>query len=379
MSISILCDAIPFCYGPASALSAILINLNSLDPERYRFDVLATGATREFLAHKLTNYRLLNIDSENLPSLAELNAHEYSAFIDVCNPVSYAHFFDRNLPTVYVDFLLWMHSGPPAPHFKADLYIAERYPGTDEWAEKRGGEIPQLQIVPPLVETVQHQPQPGRLLIGLGGLLSKLTIPGHNTNYAYYVVEQALEALPYGRFSRITVACNETVARQLSLRHQSSRIIFRSLPHNEFLQELSLCEMFITHPGLYAAFEAMISGIPTCFLPPSNYTQVLQLRHFRRMELAEYSFAWEDLGAPTVPDALTEHEGVRRTLAQVQWAENQEDVGRALRHFVEDFASLNEAKLLELGHQQQSIAKQFGTNGPKTAATNICNWLTTVT
>ncbi len=47
----------------------------------------------------------------------------------------------RGLPSAYIDFLLWMHSSPPSEHFGAELYLAENYPGTAEWIQRRGQEI----------------------------------------------------------------------------------------------------------------------------------------------------------------------------------------------------------------------------------------------
>lgn len=368
----ILCDAIPFCYGPASALKTLVSELHARRPGQYAFDVLASGTTLEFLRRANDLTRLIAVNTEEPSALDQLSVGDYDAFIAVCNPVSYNK-LGSALPTAYVDFLLWMHSGPPAPHFKSDLYVAERYPGTDEWVRMRGDEIRNLVIVPPLVQRIQRRPVSGTLLVGLGGLVSRLTVPGVNTNYHRIVIKQILEALPAGRFNQIRVACSELAAQELALEFPDAEFV--SLSHDRFLQELAHSEVFVTHPGLYAPFEAMSAGIPTAFLPPSNYTQVLQIHRFRTARLAPYSFAWEDCGAQPVPEGLPEEEGVHLTLAQIHWAEEHVEARDGLRDMLQRFFRASAEDLAILGAAQQEAVRCYGTDGPKEASWAVAQWL----
>jgi len=108
--------------------------------------------------------RLLDIDSEDPASLGSVPFASYDAFLNVCNPVSFRFAKAAGTPTAYLDFLLWMHSGPSAEHFDADLYLAENYPGTLEWIQERGSEIPNLVVIPPLIRrAVERRPVLRRL------------------------------------------------------------------------------------------------------------------------------------------------------------------------------------------------------------------------
>lgn len=376
MSLNILCDAIAFCYGPAAALSTLIDELIERNGTALTFHVLATGSTRELLERNNLRPRLIDIDSEDPKALAKLDLSEYDAFIDVCNPVSYTQLRSRHLRTAYVDFLLWMHEGPPSPHFDADLYLAENYPGTGQWVRHRAAQISNLRVVPPIIRPAQYRPRSGTLLVGLGGLVSGLTPLNAATDYSIFVVSQLLGALDGSRFQGVTVACGEDVARTMGARLCDQRVRFVSLSHEEFLEELASCEAFVSHPGLYAVFEAMMGGVPTALLPASNYTQVLQMRHYRCIGVATHSFSCEDVGLPPISSGLQEPEGVRLTLEQIKEAQKDDTAASELRSMLRAFLALDATALSRLGQQQRIVCSEFGFEGPAIAANAIEKWLT---
>lgn len=377
MAVRLLCDAIPFCYGPAAVLETFLASLFAAAPGDFEVDVLATGSARELLDRAQLPIRFLRVDSEDASALQGVPFDSYDAFLNVCNPVSFEYALSRGTRTAYLDFLLWMHAGPAAPHFDAHLYIAENYPGTPQWVAERGAEIRNLQLVPPIVRpVVRRAPTDGFLLVGLGGLYSRLTQPGVNTNYAPFVVERIIESLPLDRFSRVLIAGPSGIA-PLVARIVGGRenVEYASLAHDAFLDELAHAELFLSHPGLYAAFEAMLGGVPTAFLPPSNYTQILQLRHYRAHGLADLSFSWADAGLEDVPEGLPEVEGVRAVLSVLRNAERSEETSAAFSRFLADVFHQPSASLPRVGARQQMLAAQFGLAGPRVAAERFIDWV----
>ncbi len=330
---------------------------------------------RELLVRDSHPVKLIDIDSCNPKALTGFDTSCYDAFINVCNPLSYEPLSSGDLPTAYVDFLLWMHEGPGAPHFAADLYLAESYPGTQEWASRRGGEIPHLAIIPPLIQPAPYHPSAGTLLVGLGGLVSDLTPLAAALNYVRSVIAPLMEALGGSKFTSVIVACGDPVAQVLKREFAGSILQFESLSHEDFLKELSSCEAFVSHPGLYAVFEAMLGGVPTALLPASNYTQVLQLRHYRRIGIAQHSFSWEDLGLAPIPSGLPEPKGVRLTIEQVREAQMNPRAESELRSMLQKFFALETSARLELGERQRNVCASFGLNGPEVAAHAIRKWL----
>lgn len=380
MTIRILCDAVPFCFGPAAALETLLYQLRSCAELDIEADVLATGSTREFLEQSELRLPLIPIDSEDADALARLDLQPYTAFLTICNPVSWRYVKGRGLPSAYVDFLLWMHSSSAGDHFGADLYLAENYPGTTEWIQQRGWEIPSLVKISPLVQPAVRSPRSGMLLVGFGGMYSRLTIPGVNTNYASYVTGQLLAALTPGRFERVLIAGPQSLRPMIDpLLDGFSSVTFHSFSHREFLHALGECEAFLSHPGLYAPFEAMLGGVPTGFLPPSNYTQILQLRYFRACGIADFSFSWDDLGGDLIPSDLPEAEGVALVLREIALAELSPEVSKSLQPALAAFLSLNTENLARLGARQQVAAARFSSDTPQAAAQHIQSWLQRLT
>jgi hypothetical protein len=377
MTFRLLCDAIPFCYGPGAALDAFLGALLASLPETPHIDILATGTTHELLSRTGHPVRLLPIDSEDPKALATVPFGAYDAFFNVCNPASFGAARASGIPTVYLDFLLWMHHGPAPDYFEADLYLAENYPGTTEWIERYGGGVRNLLLIPPLVaEGSERRPIPGSLLIGLGGLYSRMTTPGTNTNYAPLVLKQVLDALPAGRFSRVLIAGPSGIADTVRATIGNRRgVEYASLSHEQFLGALAESEVFVSHPGLYGAFEGMLTGVPTAFLPPSNYTQILQLRNYRTRGIAPFSFSWEDAGLDGIPGDLPEADGIRAVLRLVAEAERTPHAVAALRKSLADFFLLDGRALDELGAAQKRLTSQYGLGGPRYAAERFLEWL----
>lgn len=377
MPLRLLCDAIPFCYGPAAALEAFLDAMFEVSTHAPQVHVLASGSTRELLERSKLPIELLSIDSQDPSQLTRVPFGYYDAFFNVCNPASFASARRAATPIAYLDFLLWMHTGERPDYFDADLYLAENYPGTREWVAHRGEEVNNLVVVPPVVTPPTHrEPERGFLLVGLGGLYSRLTVPGRNNNYAPFVVQTVLESIPGERFSRVLIAGPGRLAKTMrGLVASDSRVEYASLSHKEFLGMLSRAELFVSHPGLYAAFEAMLSGVPTAFLPPSNYTQVLQLRRYRAVGLAEASFAWEDAGLDAVPADLPEAEGVRAVLDVMARAERSPAVPLALREVLTAFLNRDGRTLAALGERQRRIASSFGVGGPQAVADRFLEWI----
>jgi len=374
MPLRILCDAIAFCYGPAAALIALIQTLHANNPTGFTFDVLATGSTRELLARSVLPVNLLDVDSGNKGQLRGIDTAKYDAFINICNPYSFEHLRSPELKTVYLDFLLWMHEGPAAAHFAADLYIAENYPGTRDWVSNRGKEIRHLRVVPPVIKPARYNPSKGKLLVGLGGLLSTLTPLGPAARYSRFVVLQIMEAARGTRFKQIVVACGESVKRAIGPQFNQPGLSFESFSHDAFLEQLSSAEAFVSHPGLYAVFEAALGGVPTALLPASNYTQVLQLRQYRRIGLASYSFSWEDLGLTPIQGDLPEAEGVKATIKQIKEAQEDVKCAPVLRSMLGSFLDLESSALNEVGLLQRSISSQFGEDGPAQAARVLESW-----
>ncbi|MBA7592222.1 hypothetical protein ES708_34400 [subsurface metagenome] len=80
--------------------------------------------------------------------------------------------------------------------------------------------------------------------------------------------------------------------------------IIQTCSHEEFLTLIKSTNLLMSVPGLTSTFEAFSLSIPTLFLPPMNYSQLLNLQKLKNSGVADYSINWHDLY--DVPDEILE-------------------------------------------------------------------------
>lgn len=312
----LLCDAVAFCYGPATALKQIL---TAWRPFCSEVTLAATGTTLEYMARTNLVDTVIHVDTEEERELARVDGM-WDVFLSVCNPVGFPVLRRRATIAVYWDFLLWMRYTGGAAEFTADYYLAEMFPGTDEALLRWSAEIAHP-ILAPVVADWVDPPRPfgeDLTVVCLGGQRSRLTQPAVNSNYPFHVVDCIQRAArSTGSPGRYLVATDAATARELATRYPAPRWTFESLPHDVLLERMAGARRVLTHPGLYSPFESIGLGRPTFFLPPSNYTQILQLELFAQRGLAPERVTWNDLIGRTVPADLPESTGVERVLELV--------------------------------------------------------------
>lgn len=326
----IVIQAIPFCYGPASAAIRLARGL-ARNGHDVRF--LADGTVAELA-------RLSGVAFEELSPRAVNEAAAWAEiFCAVCDPPAYAA-WPGSCRRVYVDFLYFMPCPAVPPlEAEADLYLIERYPGVPEAMARRSWHPRNPLAIAPLIEPPARPPQPAkpaqpgaRALLTFGGTESPMTQVGVNTDYPLrmlsFVGRALARQLPEARLSVATSA-----AACAAIHRSGSTVECRSLGHQDFLRAIEESDVVITHPGLYTVFEAVRRERPVVLLPPSNYTQVLQLRQYVRLGLVPPGVEWHHLlpGEPgRISLDLEEAAGVREVLRAIATFAGTDAAGPAL-------------------------------------------------
>jgi len=355
----LLCDAIAFCYGPATALKQIL---EVWRPHVSAITLVATGTTKEYFERTSLVDELIEVDTECPASMRRISSQRWDALISICNPVGFLSLSKLASVSIYWDFLFWMRFQGHAAEFAADFYAVEMYPGCAAAIKKWGREIPGIREFPVLADWLSFTtaPEAGLILVNLGGQRSKLTEPWVNTTYPALIIEQLQEAdVATGGSSRFLVTADMATSRRLAADYHKKGWRFVSLSHNEFQSELDRSDRVITHPGLYSPFESIGHGKPTFFLPSSNYTQVLQMRSFRDYGLAPQSIDWCDLLRTDVAFGLAEEEGVRQVLTLIERASKDFVVRRRLRDEFSSWILMGESELKVTASVQRCASAPF--------------------
>lgn len=371
----LLCDATPFCYGPASCLQTLLKAMNL---KNHRAVVLASSTTMELLqgAEGVDLIRCNTQDPADLIRIRRL-AHSAKLILIISNRISYKFLNLARPPKVFVDFLYWMRAKPQIePHYAADLYLIENYPGTATMLSRYQSLVSNPKVVPPIVQQIEKEPDANRsqrILVTYGGLESWLSATGRTSDYASLMTEALLKILPLASpRSAVLFTGSRTAMELLSKRFPQAGPIFKQLSHSAYLEQLRSAAFLLAHPGLYSPFEAFLSRTPVFFLPPTNYTDLLQGRYYKRYNIAPFYSSWEDLpklNGKAIEHGLDESKGVPLVLGLIRKCANDASLKKSFQQRISagigSFLSSGTATLTE---KQYQFAVKYGVDGPRRAA-----------
>lgn len=317
--LQIICDPNPYCYGSISALRTLARHL----PEA-SFTVLATGPVHE-QCDPATFARVLPCDvkmSESVRQHASVLAAA-DLYLAVSNNTNIDLALELKLPVVFVDILFWMKRRVTPAMRHASGYIIENFPGVAEVLERYGREMVPPTVVGPLIAPppLWHRRRAtSQLLVNYGGAHSPDIVPGRNTCYPSSMTRLLREVLPAVGLDAesITIATGAKAAARIREEGANGGLRVETLPQARYLELLASSRYFLTAPGLNAPFESFALGIPTCFLPPQNLTQVCQLAVYQSHGVAPRGLNFTELYpdhsiAPQAPEV----EGTARLLELV--------------------------------------------------------------
>ena len=214
-------------------------------------------------------------------------------------------------------------------------------------------------------------------MVSLGGVDSYATVSGVNTRYHLIITDLLIRVLEKSNtFDRVLVTGGASAIADLEKHFTTETVEFVSLGHDAYLQELISSRLVLGIPGLAIPLEAFAYHVPILFLPPLNYSQVLQLRRFQSAAAADYALSWDDLIPDTaIQEGLNEEVGIAQVLSCIRCAEEDERIHARLLNGLEQMLLLNQDELKEVQHAQSSYFANLGSNGAPTIAQIISDYL----
>ncbi len=372
----ILCDADPFCYGPASTLLSITKQLRRLD---HSVTILARGTAHE-LASRASDAQVVLCDTSSVDSVLEnMEALGHSdLLLSVLGDASVRAAQALRMPVAYVDVLFWAWPSTSEPHIRdVDLYFVEDHFGASARLASPAYSPRNAVLVGPIIDLdVAPAPSvsPQRLLVSFGGIDFPGTRKAEYPGIVMQLLAGALSASP--AFPEVLVAGGSRAMGELQLAYPLERVIYESCSHDRFLASLAGSRLLLTQPGIATPLEAFAYGVPTVFMPPMNYTQVLQLRHFRAAGVAPYAVDWECLDPDwAIPTALGEAEGVAEVLARVERLRTDRRWQEGLQRRLSGYLALSADRLEALRTLQASFLHSLAKGGARTVADTIDSYL----
>lgn len=282
---TVLFQAAPFCFGPAATTLNVI---EALAPYGHRLRMLATSSALDLAARSSLPIELLEGTADDLPTAAR----GVDLVVSNTDLAVAARCAARGLPVVVIDTLFWMWDRVEPAAMDCERYIVQEFPGTQAQLERLGSPA-RLARVGPLVRP-QRPPAEARgahVLISLGGSDCEL-VDVERDPYPAFVARAALAAAPPGT---TLVVCTGQRAAQALRRVLPASVEVCTLSNREHVERMRTARAVLASPGITGAMELFDAGTPLFFLPPQNYSQVLQLVAYRQAGVAPFGLTWRDV------------------------------------------------------------------------------------
>ena len=361
----VLCDAIPFCFGPISKMLTVSESIADFSD----LTLLASGTSKE-LGKKGPFKRIVDCNTENVVELEKNEGlfKESELFVNVMEPASAKFAKKLNVPSAQIDSLFWMWDSIADEVAESDFYFIQNFDGVKEQLEKFSKKIVNPVLVGPIIkEKPNVKKQKNQLIINFGGIESGLIKIGKNSNYPFTVAKILCENLKnQDCFDSILFTGLGKILSQLKQKYSKTGFNFSFLDHNEFLEELASSKMLLTSPGLTTSFEAFSFEIPTFFLPPQNYSQYWNLSKFNKHGLVFKDTNWSSI----FPDLKIlqnepEEDGVKKVLEAIHRFDNNQLAQKKISDSLAQILEVKESQKRAIQSKQKKYFEYIGGNGTK--------------
>jgi len=347
-----------FGFGPISMLNRAVQNL----PDDIEVDFWIP----QHLQHVLDSKPGAIINT--LPSESEImkvNLDVYDAAIIACDYMMADAIIERVHKVVIYDMLFWFWPELHEVLNKNILVLAQNFIGVEE----RAKDYKSVKVVGPLLPDDFFRPvirsNRSGVLVNFGGFQS----PHHCQKEACIYLSNLYPILNYIIHSgyEICIAGGNLILDQLSEHYPSVASYTQKLKHSDIRKKMINARMYLTIPGLGSIYESFFTGVPTYFLPPTNFTQTLQLE-----SIASHIPTCRGFRLPNIQNV--NEESYIRTLFKYYESEAlkvQEILGKSIKEFI----SLKPELLHSIAEDGRNFVIKFGKSGEKMAREYVLEYL----
>jgi len=303
----ILCEAVSFGFGPVSKLLSLCELLN----QKHSLSFIGSGCSLS-LAQKTNIFeKIIVLDTTSTNHFNDsVPFSGYDVVLSVMNPLFGRAALENGCKLIVIDSLFYMWDKIDPVWEECDLLIIQSF-----FEEKKRllstHNFTNAQIVGPIIST-QIEPKKqnvhNTLLINFGG--ADYPYIKNFNDIQLFIRKLTLEIERIDIFDEKIITIGPRCLQSMKELERNGFKV-RSFSHDEFLFQLSKSSTLLTIPGLTSSFESFCLAIPTLFLPPLNYSQFLNLRTFRSLELSHIGSHWDDYFPNLNTNGLPEEEGVQ--------------------------------------------------------------------
>jgi uncharacterized protein (TIGR00661 family) len=371
---SILLNAEPFGFGPASIIAQIATKLKQnnqcigyigegftldLQQQQYYQDIIKMPPQAEETAIR-----------NKLKQLRKKYSHFFSA-----SDFKYARIAKEEgfIVGVY-DPLAWFWRNLPDVLPQLDLYIAQNFIGVNERLAKTDTLPKQTKIISSLTPSSLLKNQANKnkrqLFINLGGLQNPLINNNLFDDFISVLSKSLISILPE-KFDKFQFATSKKFLSRID-----TILNPETLTYSQVIKNLQDANISLMTPGLGNIFEAASNNVAVIWLMPMNDSQGQQLKLLQKEQLIDWYIDWND---------ITEGKPIDYFASK---AEVMEQISSKIAEFTtntdyqEKFITILQQKLVDANNYQQTnnklkianIINRFGNDGMEELINALLAW-----
>lgn len=279
---TIICEAIPFGYGPAAILYSFIKELS----KEFNIIIASSGSTFNFF--KESHFKTVfcsSYDQREIKETIQKYQENLFAVLSVENERFLYAAKELSVRTIYIDLFefIWDTTLEYMPY--ADLYVVYTlFENTEKIKRLQDKGVlllsPKVEKLHPMVSTSKDK----KLLVHIGGLNSSCITSSHLCNYSNFLslfIRELKNLNPENEIDIVTSGEVYYCLKKLFDNHQEIKL-YHDIPHGDFLRILSECSNYYTTPGITSTLTGIFNQKKTHLILPANYTQFEQLSMFKR-------------------------------------------------------------------------------------------------
>ncbi len=317
---NILVSAESFGYGPITTCLSVIKELKKYDD--VTVDFIGSGISLE--QAKLSGFfnKFYECDTYDFESLKKFENvfKKYNILFssENVNGAIYGLNFIKNV--YYVDNLVWMWDKIPEQlGMVKKFFISQTFPCQENF--KRIGSVIKNPIFVSSVRDLNSKKAnkiKNQLLINIGGASSFLLQQSVINKFYNKIINDILGTPEAKRFNSIIVCGGSKVINNMNLEVKSKKIKVKTLANEEYLKVMNESSHCIMSSGLGNFIETLNKDKNIMYLPAINYSQLLQLQYYEKMNLGFKILNWNNFNFyHEIPQYLDEVQGVNLVVENV--------------------------------------------------------------
>ncbi len=368
----ILVSAESFGYGPIATCLSVIKELKKHDDVSVDF----IGSGISFEQAKMSGYfdKFYECDTYDLNALKKFEdvfkSYDIYFSSENINGAIYGLQYIKN--TYYVDNLVWMWDAIPEELGKVKtFFISETFPCKENFA-RVGNAIKNPVFVGPVrdLNTAKNKHTKNQLVINIGGASSFLFEQKIVNVFYNKILNDILSTPEIDDFDSIIICGGSGVINNFKLENENKKITVKTLANEEYLKVMNESTHCIMSSGLGNFIETLNKDKDIMYLPAINYSQLLQLQYYEKMNFQFKILNWDSFEFyKEIPMYLDEAAGVDMVIENIKQF-NSKNYRELINNFVRDYLKESQNKSFKLRNR---FYDSFDGNAARIIADTIYN------